>query len=75
MENNSEVIGFFRLPRVLEILPFSRSAWFYGIKTGKFPKPCRIAPRTSAWRKSDIYRLAGELSAGLDTHDDGKINH
>jgi predicted DNA-binding transcriptional regulator AlpA len=68
-------VGFMRLPRVLEVLPFSRSAWFAGVKSGRFPKPIHLSPRTSAWRNSDILKLAEELSAGGKTFDEGKINN
>jgi len=65
MEMNE--VGFMRLPQVLEVLPFSRSAWFHGVRIGLYPKPVHLSKRTTAWRKGDIYRLARELSVGLET--------
>jgi predicted DNA-binding transcriptional regulator AlpA len=38
-------------------LPISRSGWWAGVKSGRFPKPVRLGPRTTAWRASDIRRL------------------
>ncbi len=46
-----------RLWQVLEILPISRSAWYQGIKAGKFPKPVKLGPRISAWKYSDIIQI------------------
>jgi prophage regulatory protein len=38
-------------------LPISRSGWWAGVKSGRYPKPVRLGPRTTAWRASDIRRL------------------
>lgn len=46
--------GFLRLPQVLAIFPISRSAWWEGCKTGRFPKPVKLGPRTTVWRAEDI---------------------
>ncbi|MBQ15456.1 MAG: hypothetical protein CMQ17_13785 [Gammaproteobacteria bacterium] len=51
-----------RLPQVLKRYPVSKSTWWSGIKTGKFPKPVKIGGRCSAWRSSDIDRLIEEAS-------------
>jgi len=54
--------GFLRLKSVLELIPISRSSWYQGINSGRYPKAVKLGPRTSAWRKSDIFRLIGELN-------------
>lgn len=53
---------FLRLPQVLELIPISKSAWWQGCKEGRFPKPIKLGPRTSAWRSSDIAALVERLS-------------
>lgn len=53
---------FLRLPDVLVIIPVSKSTWWAGIKTGKFPKPVKLTERTSAWRRSDIDQLVERLA-------------
>lgn len=58
---------FLRLPQVLEIFPISKSSWWQGCKEGRFPKPLKLGPRTTVWRKSDIERLAEEVSSGAET--------
>jgi predicted DNA-binding transcriptional regulator AlpA len=49
--------GFLRLPQVLDIIPVSRSSWWRGCKTGRYPKPVKLGPRTTAWRAEDIAAL------------------
>lgn len=51
-----------RLPKVLEKFPVSRSAWWAGIKDGRFPQPVKIGTRTTAWRSSDIDALIDRVS-------------
>jgi predicted DNA-binding transcriptional regulator AlpA len=53
--------GFLRLPQVLAIVPISKSAWWEGCKTGRFPKPVKLGPRTTAWRVEDIAALVKQL--------------
>ena len=53
--------GFLRLPQVLNIVPISKSAWWDGCKTGRFPKPVKLGPRTTAWRAEDIAALVKQL--------------
>lgn len=54
--------SFLRLPQVLELIPVCKSAWWQGCKDGRFPKPIKLGPRTSAWRASDIAALIKQLS-------------
>lgn len=49
--------GFMRLPDILELIPVSKSTWWSGVKTGRFPKPVKLTPRTTAWRVEDIRSL------------------
>lgn len=53
--------GFVRLAHVLKIIPVCRTAWFAGIKEGRFPKPVSLGPRTSAYRVEDIRALIKAL--------------
>lgn len=58
--------GFVRLPKVLSVIPVSKSTWWNGIKEGRFPKPTKIGPRVSAWRVEDIRALVERLAGGGD---------
>lgn len=63
-------IGFLRLPQIIgnprakppvpAIVPISKSAWWGGIKSGRYPKPVKIGPRTTAWRVEDIRALIAQ---------------
>ena len=52
-----------RLPQVLALIPVSRSAWWAGCKSGRYPKPVKLGPRTTAWRASDIATILEKLTA------------
>lgn len=49
--------GFVRLPQVLAVFPISRSAWWAGVKIGKYPPAIKLSPRCTAWRAEDIRAL------------------
>ena len=36
--------GFMRLPQVLQIIPFGKSTWWAGIKSGCFPQGVHLGP-------------------------------
>lgn len=55
--------GFLRLPQILQIFPISRSAWWAGCKTGRYPKPVKLGPRTTVWRAEDITAFAQSLGS------------
>jgi predicted DNA-binding transcriptional regulator AlpA len=60
--NNLEVI-FLRLPAILEIFPVSKSTWWKGVSEGRYPKPCKLSERTSAWKKADIEALIARVTS------------
>jgi predicted DNA-binding transcriptional regulator AlpA len=41
-------------PPIPAIIPVSRSSWWLGIKSGRYPKPTKLGPRISAWRAEDL---------------------
>ena len=57
------VYGFLRLPQILAIFPISKSAWWEGCRTGRYPKPVKLGPRTTAWRVEDIADLVRSLGS------------
>jgi len=73
MQNLSET-GYLRLPQIIgnpkaeppipAIIPISRSSWWAGVKSGRFPKPIKLGPRTTAWRVEDIRALIQETGSG-----------
>lgn len=55
--------GFIRLPEVLHYYPVSRSAWWAGIREGRYPQGVKLGPNTTAWRVEDIHDLIERASA------------
>jgi predicted DNA-binding transcriptional regulator AlpA len=61
--------GFLRLPQIIgdakrgipAVIPVSKSAWWEGCKTGRFPKPVKLGPRTTAWAVADIRALIASV--------------
>ena len=52
--------GFVRLTSILAPMgpiPVSKSTWWAGVKEGRFPRPVKLGPRTTAWRVEDIRSL------------------
>jgi predicted DNA-binding transcriptional regulator AlpA len=56
--------GFVRLRDILGPLgpiPVSKSAWYSGIKAGRFPAPVKLGPNVSAWRAEEVRTLIARL--------------
>lgn len=53
-QSNTPVKRLLRLREVLNRVPISRSSWWEGCRTGRFPQPIKIGPRTTVWRAEDI---------------------
>lgn len=57
--------GFLRLFQIIgdpkknipAIIPVSKSTWWSGVKSGRFPKPVRISQRCTVWKVEDINKL------------------
>lgn len=59
--------GFLRLPHIIgdtkadppipALIPISRSSWWQGVKSGRYPSAVKIGPRCTAWRVEDIRAL------------------
>ena len=58
--------GFVRLSTILKIIPISKSTWWLGVRTGRFPKAVKISSNITAWRVEDILRLIECDYAGSD---------
>ena len=66
--------GFLRLKQIIgdrnanppipPIIPIGRSSWWDGIKKGRFPKPVKLGPHTTAWKAEDIRALVVRLAMG-----------
>lgn len=54
---------FLRLREILgdeksaAVIPVSKSAWWAGVKAGRYPQPVKLSPRVTVWRASEIFAL------------------
>lgn len=55
--------GFVRLPQILSHIPVSRSTWWTGVKSGKYPRPIKLGKNTTAWKAEDIHALIEKLAS------------
>jgi predicted DNA-binding transcriptional regulator AlpA len=64
--------GYLRLPQILgsskanipALIPISKSAWWAGIKTGRYPKGVKLGPRTTVWPVESIRALIASTNEG-----------
>ena len=67
MSNILPETGYLRLSQILgkpkasppipAIIPVSKSTWWSGVKSGRYPAPVKLSQRCTAWRVSDIRQL------------------
>ena len=50
----SDILGNKKKP---PIIPISRSAWWAGVKSGRYPQPVKLSPRCMCWKSEDIRAL------------------
>lgn len=67
--------GYLRLPQIVgkpassthpatpALIPVSRSTWWAGVRTGRYPKPVKLGERITAWRVEDIRALIEQVAA------------
>lgn len=52
--------GLVRLSAILAPngpIPVSKTTWWEGVRTGRFPQPLKLGPRTTVWKVEDIRAL------------------
>ena len=57
--------GLVRLSQILgdkkkgipAIIPVSKSSWWAGVKSGRYPKPIKLGERTTCWNVIDIRQI------------------
>lgn len=63
--------GYLRLPQIIgnpkadppipAVIPVSKSSWWAGVKSGRYPQGVRLGPRTTAWRVESIRALIASV--------------
>ena len=66
--------GYLRLPQIVgnpkatppipALIPVSRSTWWAGVKSGRFPAPRKLGSRITVWDVRDIRALIVKISEG-----------
>lgn len=51
------------LPAIPALIPVSRSTWWAGVRSGRYPRPVKLGERITAWRVEDIRALIERVSA------------
>lgn len=69
MKDQLPLTGFMRLPQILQLIPISKSAWWQGCREGRFPKPVKLGPKTTAWRVEDIAALIEWIGSSPQAQD------
>jgi len=65
--------GYVRLPQIVgdpkanppipAVIPVSKSTWWAGVKSGRFPRPVKLGPRITVWNVEKIREL---IEQGID---------
>ncbi|PTQ82076.1 AlpA family transcriptional regulator [Nitrosospira multiformis] len=68
--------GYLRLPQIIgnpkakppipAVIPVSKSTWWAGVKSGRFPQPVKLGPRVTAWHVDGIRALIERLASGQE---------
>jgi predicted DNA-binding transcriptional regulator AlpA len=54
--------GYVRLPEILAVFPVSKSTWWAGVKTGRYPAGVKLSPRVTAWPADAINTLLKQVA-------------
>jgi len=59
----SQIIGNPKAkPPIPAVIPVSKSTWWKGVATGRYPQPVRtLGARITAWRVEDIFALVEQV--------------
>ena len=55
--------GFLKLPQIIgsktnpPLIPVSKSTWWAGVKSGRYPQSVKLGQRITVWRVEDIREL------------------
>lgn len=47
-------VGYVKIAQILKAYPVGRSTLYDWVRSGKFPRPYKIGPRSSAWKVEDV---------------------
>jgi predicted DNA-binding transcriptional regulator AlpA len=53
-------------PAIPALIPVSKSTWWYGCASGRYPKPYQISVKCTAWKVEDIRALIARLASARE---------
>lgn len=57
-------IGFLRLSQVLQFIPYGKTRWYEGVKSGEFPRPIKKnGGRAAFYKVEDIRALIERMGS------------
>lgn len=61
---------YWRIAKVRRVVPVNASTLWRWVRDGKFPRPIKLGPRTTAWRATDVISwIQAKANAGVETID------
>ena len=67
--------GFLRLPQIIgnpqgdppipPIIPIKKTAWWKGVKEGRYPQAVKLSARVTVWRVEDIKAFVDKHKAAV----------
>ena len=57
--------GFSRINSIIKPhgpIPVSKSTWWEGVRSGRYPKPVKFGPKISAWCNQDLRKMIENAS-------------
>ena len=52
-------------PPIVPIIPISKSTWWAGVASGRFPSPVKLGGRATFWRESEVRKLIAKAGRGV----------
>ena len=49
------------IPPIVPIIPISKSSWWQGVSSGRYPAPLKLSPKVTVWRVEDIREMIARL--------------
>ena len=49
------------IPPIVPIIPISKSSWWQGVSSGRYPAPLKLSPKVTVWRVEDIREMIAQL--------------
>ena len=48
-------------PPIEPIIPISKSSWWEGVKSGRYPQAIKLSANTTVWREDEVRALVAKI--------------